>query len=306
MIQYYYIFILLVLILIVILLRYLTRRKAVNHNISSESTVQPISRHKNMSKFKFDFQAYKQLIEGGGDYLSPDSYGETPLYRSCKEGLLQHVRLLIGLRGVNIFAMCNRTNPLYAAVFGGNIDVVKVLMENGYNASNINQRQIEGCTAFYCACQTSNLEIAQYLLDKGADIDIPDEDGNTSLHSAVVKGKINVFKFLLSNGANPLATNNSGESPFTYADTMKRTQMRKLMKIKVYGESTSSEPVVRVVPAKDKSVLLCSQCHSRLSEPVLKCSKCLNAAYCNKSCQVDHWKAHKKHCKPYTSDDVTW
>jgi ankyrin repeat protein len=255
--------------------------------------------------FKTDFQAYKRLVEGGGDYLSKDGYGETPFYRSCKEGLLNHVKFLIGLRGVNIFGKCNGTNSLYAAVFSGNIDIVKILVENGYSASTINQQQVEGCTAFYCACQTSNLDIAQFLLDNGAEIDIPDEDGNTSLHSAVAKGKTGVFNFLLSRGANPLLTNNSGESPFTYADTMKRTQMRKAMKSKIYGESVSAEPAV--IPEKDKSVVLCSHCMERLEGVrVLKCSKCLNAAYCNKTCQTAHWKSHKQQCKPYTSDDITW
>jgi hypothetical protein len=255
--------------------------------------------------FKTDLQAYKRFVERGGDYLSKDRYGETPIYRSCKDGHLHHVKFLIGLTGVDIFGMCNGTNCLYAAVFGGNIEIVKFLVENGYSASSsINQRQFEGCTSFYCACQTSNLDIAQFLLDNGADIDIPDEDGNTSLHSAVAQGATAVFNFLLSRGANPLVKNNSGESPFTFADTMKRTQMRKLMKAKIYGESVSAEAVI---PAKDKSVILCSHCLKMLEgERVMKCSKCLNAAYCNKTCQTSHWKSHKQHCKPYTSDNITW
>lgn len=31
--------------------------------------------------------------------------------------------------------------------------------------------------------------------------------------------------------------------------------------------------------------------------PTLKCSKCMQAAYCNSTCQASHWGAHKTACK---------
>ena len=41
------------------------------------------------------------------------------------------------------------------------------------------------------------------------------ESGATALHSAVIRGDAEVVEILLSYGANPLVTNNSGDSSIT-------------------------------------------------------------------------------------------
>jgi len=232
----------------------------------------------------------RAYAEGGGSYTSRDEHDETPFYRSCKEAKIEHFRYLIDLPGVNIFEMCNGTNALYAAAFGGNLDIVKTLVARGYDAARINLRQMEGCTALYCACRQDNISIATYLLDNGAKIDIPDEDGCTCLHSAVATGKAELFEFLLSRGANPLAVNTSGESPFTFADSMRRKQMRKKMEV-ILGHGVS----------KDRSFAMCNHCNKHDLPKLLKCSRCHNAAYCSKECQKLAWKSHKKHCDQITS-----
>ena len=226
----------------------------------------------------------QSYVENGGDYLSKDCHNETPFYISCKEGKFEHVSYLVNLIDINIFEMCNDTNALYAATFGGNIDIVKLLLTKGYDSNQINLRQKEGCTAFYCACQMYNIEIAQYLLDNGAEIDIPDEDGNTSLKSAVVRGNFELFTFLLDRGANPLFKDNNGETCIQIAQFKKRNQMRKIMEIKIGYK----------IP-KQKVSAFCENCHT-MSDHLLKCSRCMNAAYCNADCQKCHWKTHKVNC----------
>ena len=236
---------------------------------------------------KHDVQYMKTYVESGGDYLSRDMHGETPFYRSCKEDKINHFRYLVDLPGVDLFGLtCNGTNAIYAAVFGGNLDIVKALVAKGYDSKRMNLQQKEGCTAFYCACQQSNLQIAQYLLDNGAQIDIPDEDGCTCLHSAVATGNIELFDFLLDRGANPLAVNKSGNSVFTFADVKRRRQMRKIMEAKI-GQCV----------VKDRSFTMCDHCSASNPEGLMKCSSCLNAAYCSKACQKAAWNSHKKHCK---------
>ena len=41
----------------------------------------------------------------------------------------------------------------------------------------------------------------------------------------------------------------------------------------------------------------CADCCIQLHRPILRCAKCMNAAYCSKSCQSKAWKAgHKREC----------
>jgi len=41
----------------------------------------------------------------------------------------------------------------------------------------------------------------------------------------------------------------------------------------------------------------CADCCIQLHRPILRCAKCMNAAYCSKSCQSTAWKAgHKREC----------
>ena len=59
----------------------------------------------------------------------------------------------------------------------------------------------------------------QFLLDRGADTDIPDGVGNTSVHVAVSYGAKNAMTVLLRKGANPDIINYDGEAPLHIAAT---------------------------------------------------------------------------------------
>src|SRR5258708_20417654 len=57
------------------------------------------------------------------------------------------------------------------------------------------------------------------LLQRGADVTLRDEDGDTALHCAVVSGNINVLRQLLAKGADPNAQNKLGGTPLMWAGT---------------------------------------------------------------------------------------
>jgi ankyrin repeat protein len=52
----------------------------------------------------------------------------------------------------------------------------------------------------------------QFLIDRGIDLEIKNEDGLPALDLAATGGFINITKFLLSRGANPNTINNFGET----------------------------------------------------------------------------------------------
>jgi len=55
------------------------------------------------------------------------------------------------------------------------------------------------------------------LLKHGAKPDIADEEGNTPLHFAAIRGTKEVAKFLMNLGANPYAKNHQGLVPYEVA-----------------------------------------------------------------------------------------
>ena len=47
----------------------------------------------------------------------------------------------------------------------------------------------------------------------------------------------------------------------------------------------------------DKDISVCANCGFEGTN-LLRCSRCKLVHYCDKTCQKNHWKKHKKYCIP--------
>ena len=74
--------------------------------------------------------------------------------------------------------------PLHYAVHNNNIEMSKLLIDNG---ANVNVKNMDKVTALMWAADIGNTEIAQLLLENGADIDAINFKGHTALIIAVRK-----------------------------------------------------------------------------------------------------------------------
>jgi ankyrin repeat protein len=74
-----------------------------------------------------------------------------------------------------------------------------------------------GETALHISVKAHNDNWVGFLLNKGANPDIRDRDGNTALHDAALYSDPTAATFLLSVKANVNATNNRGETPLILA-----------------------------------------------------------------------------------------
>jgi len=79
-----------------------------------------------------------------------------------------------------------------------------------------------GKTPLHLAAQKGDLQAAESLLKKGADINARDEFGNAPLFDAVFNSRNSgdMISLLLKHGADPLAANHSGVSPASLARKM--------------------------------------------------------------------------------------
>ena len=101
--------------------------------------------------------------------------------------------------------------------------VVRALAQRGANV-NANDG-VKHCTALHMAARRGNLEIAEALLDCGADIDAPDSLGDTPLRRSVNCDKIQVASLLIAKGADVHSIGNRGLTPSQAARTSAMKQL---------------------------------------------------------------------------------
>lgn len=100
---------------------------------------------------------------------------------------------------------------LSAAVVTGNYDVVKQHIEAG---TDINEKDpLSGSTPLITAVTFDKQDIAQALIDAGADLSIKNNDGSTALHVAAFFCKVEAVQMLMDAGADKNVKNNYGATP---------------------------------------------------------------------------------------------
>ncbi|XP_059490662.1 uncharacterized protein LOC132205570 [Neocloeon triangulifer] len=109
--------------------------------------------------------------------------------------------------------------PLYLAVENGNIDVVRILMENNANP-NAELSYYMTPLQLAVSCAAPKFEIVRLLVSSDRrDFDIQDEQGMTALHLACMGGHADIMGLLISQGADPDARDKLGNSALQLAES---------------------------------------------------------------------------------------
>ncbi|HVH66841.1 MAG TPA: ankyrin repeat domain-containing protein [Gemmatimonadales bacterium] len=92
----------------------------------------------------------------------------------------------------------------------GRLDVVRGYFDqSGAPKPDTTRQQME--SALRQSCGWGHADVAEYLLERGADPDAGDVDGHTALHHAVYGGHLPVIELLLAQGARPGARSRYGD-----------------------------------------------------------------------------------------------
>jgi uncharacterized protein len=102
---------------------------------------------------------------------------------------------------------------LFEAAASGKFDLVA--HEIFKNPTSINDYSSDGFTALGIACFFGHEEVARYLILKGADVNLPSENGYQvyPIHSAVAGNFVSISKMLIENGANVNVVQTLGVTP---------------------------------------------------------------------------------------------
>ena len=98
------------------------------------------------------------------------------------------------------------STPVRSACYMTNFSVVKLLVDNG---ADIHKPNINGGTCLINSVQ--NVQLCEFLIRKGVDVNARDNSGNLALHYAVREGRLDTVRLLLKHGSDFSMKNDFGD-----------------------------------------------------------------------------------------------
>jgi truncated hemoglobin YjbI len=162
--------------------------------------------------------------------------GRTLLHEAAAAGRLETVQLLLGPGADPNSKDGGAHTPLYSlanecSAKGGG-QVARVLVQAGGDVDA--HDGVKHCTPLHMAARRGHLEVAEALLDCGANIEARDSLGETPLRRAVNCNKFELASLLLSRGADPHSKGSKGSTPILAA----RTAAMKEILLRAVGKRT--------------------------------------------------------------------
>jgi ankyrin repeat protein len=118
--------------------------------------------------------------------------------------------------------------PLHFAAYGGNLDVAKLLLDRGAPIDRRANTKFRN-TALQVSLLTSQEEMAAFLVSRGADVRIEQDEGFTALHEAAQIGSEKLIALFLDAGADPNSRGKDGRTPLAMAQKAGHTGAAKLL-----------------------------------------------------------------------------
>lgn len=173
----------------------------------------------------------KLLLSRGGNPNLKGSYEGTPLHDAAAQGHVEIAKLL-ALYGADIDARdVDNSTPLFYAVERGEDAMIRHLEREG---ADVNACDSYHMTPLARACAQCSIhvhpDIAETLLQLGADVARKDIDGMVALHHAAREGHTPIVRALLKAGARVMVRDNHGDNPLDVAESNSRHDVVKMLR----------------------------------------------------------------------------
>ncbi|KAJ8683604.1 hypothetical protein QAD02_019396 [Eretmocerus hayati] len=149
-------------------------------------------------------------VDFASKFLKPVSL----IHRVCEHGWLDVLKILLN-RGIDPHVVTSQKKSLlHVAAEQKNVEMTKILLAHGVN---VNAKQMpNNSTPLHVAAQNDCIEVVRELLLGGATVDIKIYPMGTALHIAFENNNLELANFLMDHGANLLLTK-YGKNPLEQA-----------------------------------------------------------------------------------------
>ncbi|KAI8499774.1 hypothetical protein Bbelb_228250 [Branchiostoma belcheri] len=155
------------------------------------------------------------LVRDGDTDIQDLLRGDAALLDAAKKGNLARVQKLATPENINCRDTQGRNStPLHLAAGYNNVEVAEFLLENG---ADVNAQDKGGLIPLHNASSYGHVEIAQLLIKYGTCVNATDRWNFTPLHEAAQKGRTQLCALLLAHGADPTMKNQEGQTPLDLA-----------------------------------------------------------------------------------------
>jgi ankyrin repeat protein len=160
------------------------------------------------------------LVAHRADINIADQQGLTPLYLAAGSGDMDIVKFLLG-QGADFLAVSDEFGTLlHAAAKSKNTEMIDFFLELGIGIDAVNKN---GMTPLHTA-EHLDIGTVEYLLNRGASINACCKWG-TPLHFVIEAEREDLVKLLVNLGANVDIPNEDGETPLDVAIRLERMSM---------------------------------------------------------------------------------
>jgi len=163
-----------------------------------------------------DLASVRRLVEDNQSVpAQKDANGDTPLHVAAAGGLTSIAEYLIA-RGADLAAVNVQMNtPLHVAIIGGHDATAQLLVNAG---ADLRRQNTAGKTPLHLAVRHNRPAIVELLVARNADIESHDDYQRTPLHLAAREtGNVEIARFLIGKGADVNAKDSQGVLPLANA-----------------------------------------------------------------------------------------
>lgn len=177
---------------------------------------------------KGDLLTVRQLIEDGSKVSEKTNKKlATPLHCACETGRIEVVEYLISRKADSTARDADGNTPLAAAVIFKKFDVMRLLVTAGADVACLYTGD-KSC--FFGAAKSGDLENMEVLVGLGVPVDASDSSNQTALYLACVDNRANIVQYLLSKGANMnIQSISRGWTALIFACANGRTEIAKML-----------------------------------------------------------------------------
>ena len=161
-----------------------------------------------------DLEACSRLLKRGASVNELDSANFLPLHYAVTNGNVDVTKLLLEF-GADATSYLSGHAPCELAAKNGHGEVIKILVKFG---ANLEEKGYSGCTPIVSAAANNQLQCVVDLLQLGADVNSTDLNGDSSLHMATkLQDPTLMIRLLLKSGADSKLVNRHGLTPLKMA-----------------------------------------------------------------------------------------